>query len=116
MQAAGGSTGFRGLPDQEPLAAGGRIGEWMTGTYAAVAALAALSTSRRGADGEHVDVAMLDCMAATMAIVPSVYASFFGWPPMTGTGRTIEVPSVEPTADGYVVFTTNSAQQYTTSA
>ena len=31
-----------GLPDQEPLAAGGRIGEWMTGTYAAMAALAAL--------------------------------------------------------------------------
>ena len=56
---------------------------------------------------------MLDCVAATMAIVPSVYASFFGWQPMTGTGRTIEIPSVEPTADGYVVFTTNSAQQYT---
>ena len=112
LQAAGGSIGFRGLPDQEPLAAGGRIGEWMTGTYAALAALAALYRVRTGGDGEVVDVAMLDCVAATMAIVPSVYASFFGWPPMTGTGRTIEVPSVEPTADGYVVFTTNSAQQY----
>ncbi|HEX2381056.1 MAG TPA: CoA transferase [Acidimicrobiales bacterium] len=113
LQAAGGSIGFRGLPDQEPLAAGGRIGEWMTGTYAALAALAALYRVRVGGEGEIVDVAMLDCVAATMAIVPSVYASFFGWQPMTGTGRTIEIPSVEPTADGYVVFTTNSAQQYT---
>jgi crotonobetainyl-CoA:carnitine CoA-transferase CaiB-like acyl-CoA transferase len=112
LQAAGGSTGFRGLPDEEPLAAGGRVGEWMTGTYAALAALAALYHVRRGAEGETIDVAMLDCVAATMAIVPSVYASFLGWLPMSGTGRSIEVPSVEPTADGFVVFTTNSAQQY----
>jgi crotonobetainyl-CoA:carnitine CoA-transferase CaiB-like acyl-CoA transferase len=112
LQAAGGSTGFRGLPDQEPLAAGGRVGEWMTGTYAALAALAALYHVRRGSEGETIDVAMLDSVAATMAIVPSVYASFFGWQPMKGTGRTIEVPSVEPTTDGFVVFTTNSAQQY----
>jgi len=112
LQAAGGSIGFRGIPGEEPLAAGGRIGEWMAGTYAAVATLAALYRVRIGGKGEVIDVAMLDCVAATMAIVPSVYASFFGWQPMTGTGRSIEVPSVEPTADGYVVFTTNSAQQY----
>ena len=31
-----GSTGQRGLPEQPPLAAGGRIGEWVAGTYAAV--------------------------------------------------------------------------------
>src|SRR5438270_120863 len=31
---------------------------------------------------------------------------------MEGTGRSIEVPSIEPSADGYVVFTTNSAQQH----
>jgi crotonobetainyl-CoA:carnitine CoA-transferase CaiB-like acyl-CoA transferase len=55
---------------------------------------------------------MLDVMTATMATMPSVFASFLGWPPMTGTGRTVEVPSVEPTSDGFAVFTTNSAQQY----
>ena len=56
---------------------------------------------------------MLDCMAVTMVTYPSVFASFTGWvPPQQGTGRTIEVPSVEPTSDGYAVFTTNSAQQF----
>ena len=55
---------------------------------------------------------MLDCVATTMIMVPSLYASFFDWPPMAGTGRSLEIPSVEPTSDGYVVFTTNSAQQY----
>ena len=112
LQAAAGSTGSRGLPDREPLAAGGRLGEWLTGTYAAAGALAALLHVRRGGEGEHVDVAALDCVATAMTTAPSVFSSFMGWPPISGTGRTVEVPSVEPTTDGYVVFTTNSAQQY----
>ncbi len=112
LQAACGSTGQRGLPEQPPVAAGGRIGEWATGTYAALGALAAHREARRSGVGEHVDVAMLDCMAVAMVTYPSVFASFLGWPPMPGTGRTIEVPSIEPAKDGYVVFTTNSAQQF----
>ncbi len=46
LQAACGSTGGRGFPDSTPLAAGGRVGEWLTGTYAAVGALAALVARR----------------------------------------------------------------------
>jgi crotonobetainyl-CoA:carnitine CoA-transferase CaiB-like acyl-CoA transferase len=108
LQAACGSMGSRGTPERPPLPAGGRIGEWLTGSYAAVAALAATLDRR----GRHVDVAMLDCMAVTLTTYPSVFASFAGWPEQKGTGRTVEVPSVEPTSDGYVVFTTNSAQQF----
>jgi crotonobetainyl-CoA:carnitine CoA-transferase CaiB-like acyl-CoA transferase len=112
LQAACGSTGQRGLPEQPPLAAGGRIGEWVTGTYAALGAVAAYREARRSGKGEHVDVAMLDCMAVTMVTYPSVFASFAGWPELHGTGRAIEVPSVEPSKDGYFNVTTNSAQQF----
>ena len=112
LQAACGSTGQRGLPEQPPLAAGGRIGEWVTGTYAALGAIAAYREAARCGRGEHVDVAMLDSMAVTMVTYPSVFASFTGWPPQKGTGRVIEVPSVEPTKDGFFVATTNSAQQF----
>ncbi len=112
LQAACGSTGHRGLPDGPPLAAGGEIGEWLTGTYAAVGALAALRSARTTGLGEHVDVAMLDCMSVTMSIAPAVFHSLAGWPPLEGTGRTIEVPSVEPCQDGYVVLTPNSAPQF----
>ena len=112
LQGSAGSIGHRGWPESEPLAAGGRLGEWITGTYAAVGALAALRSARATGRGEVVDVAMLDCMAATMATFPSVFASFLDWPPIRGTGRSVEVPSIEPTADGYAVFTTNSAQQF----
>jgi crotonobetainyl-CoA:carnitine CoA-transferase CaiB-like acyl-CoA transferase len=114
LQAMCGSTGGRGDPTTPPLSAGGRLGEWITGTYAALGAVAALgiSESSGGGSGRLVDVAMLDCMAVTLVTYPSVFASFAGWPSMRGTGRTIEVPSVEPTQDGYVVLTTNSAQQF----
>src|SRR5437588_2092726 len=112
LQAACGSTATRGLPENPPLAAGGRLGEWLAGTYAAVGAVAALRSAQRSGVGEHVDVAMLDCMTVAMTTFQPVFASFMGWPPMRGTGRAIEVPSIEPTADGFVVFTTNSAQQF----
>jgi crotonobetainyl-CoA:carnitine CoA-transferase CaiB-like acyl-CoA transferase len=112
LQAACGSTGARGLPEQPPLSAGGRIGEWVSGTYAALGAIAALREARRSGAGEHVDVAMLDAMAVTMVTFPSVFASFSGWPEQPGTGRVIEVPSVEPSKDGYFNLTTNSAQQF----
>jgi crotonobetainyl-CoA:carnitine CoA-transferase CaiB-like acyl-CoA transferase len=112
LQAACGSTGARGLPEQPPLSAGGRIGEWVSGTYAALGAIAALREARRSGKGEHVDVAMLDSMAVTMVTFPSVFASFSGWPEQSGTGRVIEVPSVEPSKDGFFNVTTNSAQQF----
>jgi crotonobetainyl-CoA:carnitine CoA-transferase CaiB-like acyl-CoA transferase len=112
LQAACGSTATRGLPENPPLAAGGRLGEWLAGTYGAVGAVAALRSARQSGRGEHVDVAMLDCMTVAMTTFQPLFASFMGWPPMKGTGRAIEVPSIEPTADDYVVFTTNSAQQF----
>jgi crotonobetainyl-CoA:carnitine CoA-transferase CaiB-like acyl-CoA transferase len=114
LQAACGSTGGRGDPTAPPIAAGGRLGEWITGTYAALAAVAALGVDGASSAGRGrlVDVAMLDCMAVTLITYPSVFASFAGWPSLAGTGRTFEVPSIEPTTDGYVVLTTNSAQQF----
>ena len=112
LQAWCGSTGSRGEPAEPPVAAGGRIGEWIAGTYAAVGVLAALRTVRHGGPGAHVDVALLDAMAVTMNTFTSVFAEFLGWPPLRRPTRTIEIPSIEPASDGYVAFTTNSAQQF----
>jgi crotonobetainyl-CoA:carnitine CoA-transferase CaiB-like acyl-CoA transferase len=112
LQAACGAIGHRGVPEEPPLAAGGRLGEWIAGTYAALGSLAAYREAVRCGRGEHVDVAVLDCMAVTMTTYSSVAASFAGWPAQPGTGRMVEVPSIEPTKNGFIVFTTNSAQQF----
>lgn len=115
LQAACGSTGGRGVPGEEPLSAGGRLGEWLAGSYAAAGALAAWLGASRSGRGDHVDVSMLDCMAIGMVTFPSVFAAFAaacGRPAAAAATRRLEVPSVEPTADGFVNFTTNTAQQF----
>src|SRR5207302_45043 len=61
-----GSTGSRGARDRPPVAAGGRLGEWIGGAYAAVAAVAAWKQARNTGRGEHVDVSLLECMSVTM--------------------------------------------------
>ncbi len=112
LQATCGSIGSRGIPERPPVTAGGHIGAWVAGTYAAVGATAAAAAATRSGEGEHVDVAVLDCMTVTMNTYTSVFAEFLGWPEMRRPTRTVEIPSVEPSADGYVSFTTNSAQQW----
>jgi crotonobetainyl-CoA:carnitine CoA-transferase CaiB-like acyl-CoA transferase len=112
LQAWAGATGSRGYPDGPPIAVGGRLGEWVAGTYAAVGAIAARRAAQHTGRGTHVDVALLDSIAVTMAMMPSIFASMSGWNPVVWTTRSIEVPSIEPTADGYANFTTNSAQQF----
>lgn len=112
LQASCGSTGGRGLAGEEPLQAGGHIGEWVSGGYAAVAGLAAANAARRTGRGDHADVSMLECMATTMQTYGSVAASLFR---ATGvdfvSGRTMEIPSIEPTADGWVGFCLGTGQQ-----
>ncbi|MCF2527813.1 CoA transferase [Yinghuangia soli] len=112
LQASCGSTGGRGLAGEMPLQAGGHIGEWVTGGYAAVAALAAARAARRTGRGDHADVSMLESMASTMQTYGSVAASLFR---AAGaefvSGRTLEIPSIEPTADGWVGFCLGTGQQ-----
>ena len=107
-----GSIASRGTPDRPPLAAGGRIGEWVAGAYAAVAGAAAWRLARDTGHGEHVDVSMLEAMSVTMNTFTSLFFSFTGAPPPPAPTPTIELPSIEPTSDGYVGFCTIARQQF----
>ena len=111
LQALCGSTANRGTTDREPLHAGGRLGEWIGGVYGAVGAIAGLRTSRSSGTGEYVDVALLECMAITMGGYGTVNVSMSGLPPKRPP-RSVETPSIEPTADGYVGFCTVTGQQF----
>lgn len=107
-----GSISSRGTPDRPPLHAGGRLGEWIAGTYTAVAALAAL----RGGAGEHVDVSMFECMSITLGGFGSYVAAMSGTldaaKTFPGPFRNVEVPSIVSTADGLVGFCTVTGQQF----
>jgi crotonobetainyl-CoA:carnitine CoA-transferase CaiB-like acyl-CoA transferase len=111
LQAMCGSTGGRGWPDEVPLQAGGRIGEWVTGAYGAVAAAAALRHVRMGGQPDILDLSALEAMVVTMGGLSAVSASVLG-ADRALPGRSIEMPSIVPTADGLVGFCTITAQQF----
>ncbi|TVZ02712.1 CoA transferase [Trebonia kvetii] len=110
LQALAGSTAVRGLPGRPPVHAGGRLGEWIAGTYAAVTAMALRTAARRrGQGGEHADVSVLECMSIAMSLYSPLAASLSGT--RTGT-RIVEIPSVERSADGWVGFCTITGQMF----
>ena len=116
LQALCGSTAFRGLPERTPLAAGGELGEWLGGVYAAIGALLALRRARERGCGESVDVSKYEC--------GSVALNFFEYLKATLSGdldaymanefeRQIEVPSIEPARDGFVGFSLFTEKMWT---
>jgi len=105
LQAWGGSSGQRGTPDRPPLAVGARLAEWIAGTYAGAGAAAAARAARATGHGEHVDIAILDCIAVTMTNFVPVFSSLEGWPDDPGPPRNSYLPGIEPASDGWVGFT-----------
>src|SRR5262249_9038807 len=110
LQAWCGSTAARGTPDRPPLAAGGRLGEWLGGAYAAAVALTVGHGGRRDGRGGHVDPSLPQVVALPMAPKPNGVGGLPGRPrPVT---RTLEIPASEPARDGWVGFCTITAQQW----
>ena len=112
VQAESGSTGGRGVPGREPYIAGGRITEWVAGTFASAAALAAVRGAQRSGRGDLVDFSLQEGMTHAATIYLDLIYSLLGRPDFAGAAaQSIETPSIEPTRDGYVGFNTNTAQQ-----
>jgi crotonobetainyl-CoA:carnitine CoA-transferase CaiB-like acyl-CoA transferase len=115
VQAESGCISGRGVPDGEPFSVGGRVFDFVAGAYAAVGGLAAVMAARRSGRGEHVDVSLLEATAlASFSGFTDLHARLEGVRPdhLVGHSQQVEIPSIEPTADGWVGFTTNSRQQF----
>jgi crotonobetainyl-CoA:carnitine CoA-transferase CaiB-like acyl-CoA transferase len=112
LQAESGALAVRGHPSREPVQAGGRTMEWVSGLYAAVATLAATRVVRRGGPGELVDLSIAEVANTTGTTASDLMDSLRGRPNPEAPGRSFETPSVEPTSDGYVGFNTNTRTQF----
>lgn len=108
LQAATGSTGYRGLRDRPPVAVGGRLGEWIAGSFAAVGAISAWLSARNTGEGQHVDLSMFEAMLLCMTIYHDLNGQWVDGP----LPRAIEIPSIEPAKDGWVGFCTITGQQW----
>jgi crotonobetainyl-CoA:carnitine CoA-transferase CaiB-like acyl-CoA transferase len=111
LQALCGSIAGRGWPGSEPLQAGGRIGEWLAGTFAAVSSAAAVRHARRDGGGAVIDVSVYESMVVVMGSLSAMSTSVLGADAFL-TQRSLELPSIVPTADGMIGFCTITAQQF----
>ncbi len=107
---SGGVIGLgRGAPDQPPVAVGGRVGEWLSGVYAAIGTL--VSRARRPGDrGELVDVSMLEVASIGLTYYPVTFFDIARRP--YRSARSVPTPGVESAADGYIGLGTGTGQQW----
>jgi crotonobetainyl-CoA:carnitine CoA-transferase CaiB-like acyl-CoA transferase len=110
--AEGGVHSVRGLPRGEPVRIGVRITEYIAAAYGAVAALAALRRADAYGVGSHIDLSIAEAANVSGTNLMPMRHEIQGRPAITEPARWIEVPGVEPTADGYVGLTLMSRQQF----
>jgi crotonobetainyl-CoA:carnitine CoA-transferase CaiB-like acyl-CoA transferase len=109
LQAWCGSLDNRGIPGLPPVGIGGDVGDFMAGSAAATAAVAAWWAARTSGRGQHVDVSTFEAMLLSFVSYQPIFAQFDD----ALNGRSIEIPSIEPAADGWVGFCTVTRQQWT---
>ncbi len=108
LQAATGLIARRGMAERGPVGAGGRLGEYAAGAFAAVAALGAWTAARATGRGRHVDVSIFEAMIAVGPVFSDLNGQFVGGDlPMY-----LDAPGVEPAADGWVGFAPVTSQQW----
>jgi crotonobetainyl-CoA:carnitine CoA-transferase CaiB-like acyl-CoA transferase len=112
VQADAGAVAIRGTADRPPFQMGGRVVEWVGGAYAAVATLASVRRLVSSGVGDLIDLSLCEVANLTGNNFADLSANLAGRPPLTKPARTVELPSIEPTSDGWVGFNTNTREQF----
>ncbi len=106
LQAMSGGPGQRGAPERPPLMAGGRLGEWVAGMFAAVHTGAALF----GGGAALLDVSVLESLILATTAHPVSWYTIAGTPLRPIRARNL--PDIHATKDGYVGFMVVTGQQW----
>jgi formyl-CoA transferase/CoA:oxalate CoA-transferase len=111
-QAEGAIMSVTGLPDGPPLRPGLPIADLSTGMFAASGILAALFNRERTGRGQHVDVALLDSVAALLTYQAGAYFATGASPGRLGNRHAMIAPYDSFTAaDGdFILAVGNDAQ------
>jgi crotonobetainyl-CoA:carnitine CoA-transferase CaiB-like acyl-CoA transferase len=117
IQGMGGLMSLTGRADGEegagPQKAGVALVDIMTGLYATIAVLAALSHRERSGEGQHIDLALLDVQVATLANQAANYLASGVAPKRLGNAHPNIVPYQDfPTADGDMILAIGNDGQF----
>lgn len=103
VQGLSGFMSITGFDAAHPTKAGSSIADVFAGVFTAIGILAALEHRRKTGEGQMVDVAMLDCMIATLENAVAFYDCTGKSPePIGNVHRSICPFATFPTADGQV--------------
>jgi formyl-CoA transferase len=101
------------LPGGGPQKVGVALTDLMTGMYATIAVLAALTHRDRSGEGQHIDMALLDTQVAMLANVGSNYLNSGKPPKRWGNAHANIVPyQTFACADGHIIVAAGNDGQY----
>lgn len=112
IQAAGGWVSAHGLPGSDAVRVGGRIPEYLAGSFAASSGLTAVRAARDRGEIVDVDVSIMECLIGTLPY-PMLWADTLrrmGMPPPQK--RRTPLPGVLRCKDGWVGVNVLTAQQW----
>jgi formyl-CoA transferase len=117
FQGMGGLMSITGERDGQPGAGPQKVGiaitDVLTGMYASVAILAALTHRERTGEGQYIDAALLDTIVAFNANQICSYFASGKIPQRYGNAHAQVVPyEVFPTADGHIILAVGNDSQF----
>ena len=117
FQGMGGLMSITGERDGQPGAGPQKVGiaitDVLTGMYASVAILAAITHRERTGEGQYIDTALLDTMVALNANQVVSYLCSGKVPVRWGNAHPQVVPyEVFPTADGHIILAVGNDSQF----
>jgi crotonobetainyl-CoA:carnitine CoA-transferase CaiB-like acyl-CoA transferase len=113
LQAEGGLMSITGSPDAPPVRVGVAIADITSGMFAAQGISAALYARERTGRGQHVDIAMLDSVAALLTYQAGIYFATATPPARLGNRHPTIVPYETFTAaDGDFVLAVGNDEQW----
>ena len=112
-QGYGGIMSLTGPADGEPTKVAVGISDVMTGMYAATALLAALRHKERTGEGQHIDIALVDCQIAWLVNEGTNYLLTGKEPVRRGNQHPNIVPyQVFEAAEGHVIIAVGNDAQF----
>jgi crotonobetainyl-CoA:carnitine CoA-transferase CaiB-like acyl-CoA transferase len=113
IQAMSGVMDLTGEPDGSPQKIGVAFADIFTGLYGVIAIQAALSARQRTGMGQHIDMALLDCMVGVLANQALNYLVSGTTPGRMGTAHPNIAPyQVFPVRDGHIMLAVGNDAQY----
>ncbi len=117
VQAMGGLMSITGQPEGapggEPMKVGVAVADLFTGMYAVTGILAALRHAERTGEGQHIDIALLDCQAAMLANQAMNWFASGTAPTRLGNAHPNIAPyQVFQTLDGHIVLAVGNDGQF----